>query len=121
MLNLKAGLPKNRNGFVLAALALVLCLAAPTGRSDDVDRKYEPSPYVKITHPEWSRDAVIYQLNTRQFTPEGTFAAAAKHLPRLKELGIESFTQAYEIQRNEISKKKRVKLQRDTGLPFVSD
>ena len=42
-----------------------------------------PEPYIKIDHPEWSRNAVIYQINTRQFTPEGPFAAAQKHLPRL--------------------------------------
>ena len=35
-------------------------------------------------HPEWSRDAVIYQINTRQFTSAGTFAAAQEQLPRLK-------------------------------------
>ncbi len=39
-------------------------------------------------HPDWSRDAVIYQLNQRCFTPEGTFAAAMAHLPRLKDLGV---------------------------------
>ncbi|MFT3943091.1 MAG: alpha-amylase family glycosyl hydrolase [Ancrocorticia sp.] len=41
-----------------------------------------------VVHPEWSRSATIYQINTRQFTPEGTFAAAAQQLPRLKELGV---------------------------------
>ncbi|HEU0295476.1 MAG TPA: alpha-amylase family glycosyl hydrolase [Anaerolineales bacterium] len=50
---------------------------------------YEPTPYVKLTHPEWSRNAVIYQINSRQFTEEGTFRAAEKHLPRLKELGVD--------------------------------
>ena len=24
---------------------------------------YEPMPYVKIQHPEWSKTAVIYQIN----------------------------------------------------------
>ncbi len=48
---------------------------------------YLPAPYVKIAHPEWSKNATIYQINTRQFTPEGTFGAAEKQLPRLKELG----------------------------------
>ena len=42
-----------------------------------------------IPHPAWSYPAVIYELNVRQLTPEGTFAAAEKHLPRLRELGIE--------------------------------
>ncbi|TPV33513.1 alpha-amlyase [Paucihalobacter ruber] len=50
---------------------------------------FEPADYVKLTHPEWSKNAVIYQINTRQFTPEGTFKAAQKELPRLKDLGID--------------------------------
>lgn len=50
---------------------------------------YQPDPYVKITHPEWSKNATIYQINTRQFTAEGTFQAAESHLPRLKELGTD--------------------------------
>lgn len=39
--------------------------------------------------PEWSNDAVIYEVNVRQFTETGTFNAFAEHLPRLKELGVE--------------------------------
>jgi glycosidase len=50
---------------------------------------YQPVPFVKIQHPEWSKSAVIYQINTRQFTREGTFRAAETHLPRLKELGAD--------------------------------
>ncbi len=42
-----------------------------------------------ITHPSWSHAATIYQLNTRQFTPEGTFAAASEHLERLRDLGVD--------------------------------
>ena len=49
---------------------------------------HETRPDVARTHPDWSRDATIYQINTRQFTDEGTFAAAAEHLPRLAELGV---------------------------------
>ncbi|WP_129337996.1 alpha-amylase family glycosyl hydrolase [Cellulomonas endophytica] len=43
---------------------------------------------IAITHPDWLHDATIYQINTRQFTPEGTFAAAQAHLPRLADLGV---------------------------------
>ena len=42
---------------------------------------YQPAPLVRITHPAWSKQAAIYQINTRQFTPEGTFRAAEAHLP----------------------------------------
>ncbi|ACT60142.1 alpha-amylase family glycosyl hydrolase [Hirschia baltica] len=50
---------------------------------------YTPKPYVQIEHPEWTRDAVIYQINTRQFTPEGSFKAAQAQLPRLAQMGID--------------------------------
>ena len=40
-------------------------------------------------HPDWVKNAVIYELNTRQFSPEGMFAAAQAELPRLKELGVD--------------------------------
>lgn len=35
------------------------------------------------------RNSVVYEMNIRQYTPEGTFAAAQEHLPRLKELGVD--------------------------------
>ena len=50
---------------------------------------YQPTPYVKLKHPAWTKNATIYQINTRQFTPEGTFRAAEAQLPRLKELGVD--------------------------------
>lgn len=49
----------------------------------------QPVPYVRITHPEWTRSATIYELNTRQFTAEGTFRAAMGHLARLRALGVD--------------------------------
>lgn len=51
--------------------------------------KYTPKPYVELNHPEWSKNAVIYEVNIRQYTPEGTFRAFAEHLPRLKDLGVD--------------------------------
>lgn len=39
-----------------------------------------------VRHPEWSRAAAIYQLNTRQFTAAGTLRAARRELPRLRSL-----------------------------------
>ncbi|MGD8867747.1 MAG: alpha-amylase family glycosyl hydrolase, partial [Gemmatimonadales bacterium] len=75
-------------------LTMALCLAALTGCASSRDvavqsDPYQPIPYVRIEHPEWTRSATIYELNTRQFTPEGTFAAAMAHLPGLKQLGVD--------------------------------
>ena len=53
------------------------------------DSRYTPEPYIKLEHPEWSRKAAMYQINTRQFTPEGTFKAAQEQLPRLQAMGID--------------------------------
>lgn len=38
--------------------------------------------------PEWTKDAVIYEVNIRQYTQEGTFLAFAEHLQELKDMGI---------------------------------
>jgi len=54
-----------------------------------MNSSHQPISPVRFTHPEWSKNAVIYQINTRQFTNEGTFRAAENHLPRLKELGAD--------------------------------
>ena len=34
-------------------------------------------------------NSVVYEMNVRQYTPEGTFAAAQQELPRLAELGVD--------------------------------
>ena len=37
----------------------------------------------------WAKGSNIYEVNIRQYTKEGTFAAFSQHLPRLKEMGVE--------------------------------
>jgi len=39
-------------------------------------------------HVAWSRQAVIYEVNIRQYTPEGSIKAVAAHLPRLAGMGV---------------------------------
>lgn len=46
-------------------------------------------PVSQVVTPDWAKNAVIYEVNTRQFTPEGTFKAFSAHLPRLRELGVD--------------------------------
>ena len=40
------------------------------------------------TSPEWSNNLTIYEVNLRQYTPQGTIRAFREHLPRLKSLGV---------------------------------
>ena len=74
---------------VLAATALTLLPGIAHGQGRAIPDRYQSQPFVKIDHPEWTKKAVIYQINTRQFTPEGTFRSAQNQLPRLKALGVD--------------------------------
>lgn len=41
-----------------------------------------------VVHADWTRNMVLYEINVRQFSDEGTFAGVEKALPKLKELGV---------------------------------
>lgn len=50
----------------------------------------EPCPeQAAIGVPEWVRHAVIYEINVRQYSAAGNFAAVTADLPRLHELGVD--------------------------------
>jgi len=42
-------------------------------------------PYYMVA---WAKDAVMYEVNIRQYTPEGTFAAFSEHLQGLRDMGV---------------------------------
>ncbi|OWP63204.1 hypothetical protein CDA63_10125 [Hymenobacter amundsenii] len=46
-----------------------------------------PAPFT-VQHPAWAAQASIYEVNIRQYTPEGTFRAFEAHLPRLDSMGV---------------------------------
>lgn len=56
--------------------------------SNNVSNLMDSIDYKKST-PSWAKNANIYEVNIRQYTPEGTFKAFQKSLPRLKEMGVE--------------------------------
>jgi glycosidase len=68
----------------------LLACKPSTKKMDGTNCCPKPTALLKseVSFPEWSRDAAIYEVNVRQYTPEGTFAAFEKQLPRLKELGV---------------------------------
>ncbi|HEX2606699.1 MAG TPA: alpha-amylase family glycosyl hydrolase [Flavisolibacter sp.] len=41
-------------------------------------------------HPDWIMQGNIYEVNTRQYTPEGTFKAFEPNLQRLKDMGVQT-------------------------------
>ena len=60
-----------------------------TGCENQPKKVVNTEPVTLSKNPDWAKDAVIYEVNTRQFTEAGTFAAFTEHLPRLKELGVD--------------------------------
>ena len=74
---------------MLALVALLASCSAPAEKQPD------PTAYKTDTarvdgHPAWILQSNIYEVNVRQYTPQGTFNAFAKHLDRLKEMGVET-------------------------------
>lgn len=71
---------------VALAIALLVCSCAG-GKAGD---EYTVPDYGDGLRyqPQWAADAIIYEVNVRQYTPEGTFNAFAEHLETLKDMGI---------------------------------
>ncbi|CAN5910404.1 alpha-amylase family glycosyl hydrolase [soil metagenome] len=67
-----------RAAHLLIAVSLLGTLR-PAGMRAQADR----------TPPAWTRKAVMYEVNVRQYTPAGTFQALRPHLARIKGLGVD--------------------------------
>lgn len=48
---------------------------------------YSPANLYTLPQPDWSKDAVIYQVNTRQFSQSGTFDGVIEKLAHIVGLG----------------------------------
>lgn len=78
-----------------ALLALAACAGsanpAPAAAPQSAPAAAASAPGTADTtfYPSWSRAAAIYEINVRQYTPEGTLAALERHLPRLDSLGVD--------------------------------
>jgi glycosidase len=74
----------------LGLLAIVLAVAITITGCSLFGKKKEFKTFTStVIHPEWSKNAILYEVNLRQYTDEGTFKAFAAHLPRLQKLGVD--------------------------------
>lgn len=75
-----------------AALTLVACHCKKNGEQPQPREGWSLTEVYGDTvafHPDWTYSSVVYEVNIRQFTPEGSFKAFEEHLPRLKDLGVD--------------------------------
>lgn len=71
---------------ILTAAIVTACSQAKAADDDAIVRD---STFTTLTHPDWSRNAVIYEVNWRQGTDSGTITEFEQQLPRLKDLGVD--------------------------------
>jgi glycosidase len=72
------------------------CQNSPSAQNDAAEKQapsdtnqIESSTQMTKKAPEWTKNANIYEVNIRQYTPEGTLKAFTGHLDRLQDLGVE--------------------------------
>ena len=83
-------IPKNRFTITIFNILLIfvftMCQSPDQDDNGDMDEVYSQKG---VEHPDWVKDAVIYEINIRQFSQEGTFKGVEQDLPRLDELGVD--------------------------------
>lgn len=84
----------NKGHLLVCAIASVLLACGQPGGPETTETNPPASQtqterYTKPRVPDWGKNATIYEVNLRQYTPEGTFEAFARHLPRLKKMGVD--------------------------------
>lgn len=70
-------------------LGLFFTLIIITGCQSNQETAQSNDGSFDTEHPEWTRSANIYEVNIRQYSPEGTFNAFREDLPRLEEMGVD--------------------------------
>ncbi|MDH3649308.1 MAG: alpha-amylase family glycosyl hydrolase [Saprospiraceae bacterium] len=73
---------------LLGYFLLFLFSCSPIQSSDETSAQIQQAAAGSDQTPEWIHTGNLYEVNIRQYTPEGTFAAFETHLPRLRDMGI---------------------------------
>jgi len=75
---------------VAAVISAPMMLANKSGSGSTVNNYYteEDTESGERLQADWIDTAIIYEVNVRQYTDEGTFNAFGEHLKRLKDMGV---------------------------------
>ncbi|MBR9921561.1 MAG: alpha-amylase [Bacteroidetes bacterium] len=105
---------------LISVCTLVIFQACKNSANEEQAADLSSTAEVEMPNvPDWHKNASIYEVNLRHYTPEGTFASFEAHIPRLKEMGVDIL---WFMPIHEISKAKRKETPDDLGSPYaVSD
>lgn len=78
-----------RNLLFFAVVCGLLTACSDPQTAPEAQNSSETEVVPAFPHADWSKDATIYEVNIRQHTPEGTFAAFTQDIDRISGLGIE--------------------------------
>ena len=76
-------LTDNFQYFLAFILAFSLILNSGCTDYSSSSQSDDTSSSEGVIHPEWTKDAVIYEVNVRQYSKESSFNAITKDLPRV--------------------------------------
>ncbi len=79
---------KNYQFRMSAILVMLLAVFAACNQSARTENSGDTET-VLTAPPDWARNSVIYEVNLRQYSDEGSIQAFIKEMPRLKELGVD--------------------------------
>ncbi len=68
---------------LISVLGFSGCKNLPAEQQNEKNKEIQTRP------PSWARNSVIYEVNLRQFTNDGSIKAFTAELPRLKKLGVD--------------------------------
>ncbi|MCD4793911.1 MAG: alpha-amylase [Bacteroidales bacterium] len=75
--------------FYILILAFIFSSCNSQTNEDNKTDKKDSTKLTVYQYPERIDKSNIYEVNIRQYTPEGTFKAFETHIPRLKEMGVD--------------------------------
>ncbi len=81
---------KTKLNVLLAAIALLVISCKSSNSTNEKTVPYATDTARVDGHPAWIMQGNIYEVNVRQYTPEGTFKAFETHMSRLKDMGVQT-------------------------------
>lgn len=74
----------------MMVLIAAIAISCKTTTTNETTARYVTDTARVDGHPAWIMQGNIYEVNIRQYSPEGTFKAFATHLGRLKDMGVQT-------------------------------